>query len=104
LVRSGAGVPDLAVEILDIRAFETTAFIADRYRAGRVILAGDAARAFTPSTGMGLNLAIHDGAVLAQYLADAVGLGDEPEMLDRYEQACRPLAERLLEPDLAPAL
>jgi len=104
LVRSGAGVPDLAVEILDIRAFEMTAFIADRYRAGRVILAGDAARAFTPSTGMGLNLAIHDGAVLAQYLADAVSLGDEPEMLDRYEQACRPLAERLLEPDLAPAL
>lgn len=104
LVRSGAGVPDFPVEILDIRAFEMTASIADRYRAGRVILAGDAAHVFTPSTGMGLNLAIYDGTMLAQYLADAISPGDQPEILDLYEQACRPLAEKLLEPDLAPAL
>jgi putative polyketide hydroxylase len=104
LVRSGAGVPDLPVEILDIRTFEMMASIADRYRAGRVILAGDAAHVFAPSTGMGLNLAIHDGTVLAQYLADAISHGDQPEMLDLYEQACRPLAEKLLEPDLAPEL
>ena len=103
LVRSGAGVPDLPVEILDIRAFEMTASIADRYRAGRVILAGDAAHVFTPSTGMGLNLAIHDGTLLAQHLADAISPRDQPEMLERYEQARRPLAEKLLEPDLAPA-
>jgi putative polyketide hydroxylase len=102
LVRSGAGVPDLPVEILDIRAFEMTASIADRYRAGRVILAGDAAHVFTPSTGMGLNLAIHDAAVLAQHLADAISPGGQPEMLDPYEQASRPLAEKLLEPDLRP--
>jgi putative polyketide hydroxylase len=104
LVRSGAGVPDLPVEILDIRAFEMTASIADRYRAGRVILAGDAAHQFTPSTGMGLNLAIHDATVLSHYLADAISPGDQPEMLDLYEQACRPLAEKLLKPDLPPAL
>ena len=104
LVRTGAGVPDLPVEILDIRAFEMTASLAGRYRAGRVILAGDAAHVFTPSTGMGLNLAIHDGTMLAQYLADAISPGNEPEMLDLYEQACRPLAKKLLEPDLAPTL
>lgn len=103
LVRSGAGVPDLPVEILDIRAFEMRASLARRYRAGRAILAGDAAHVFTPSTGMGLNLAIHDGTVLAQHLADAINRDDHPEMLDLYEQACRPLAEKLLESDLAPA-
>ena len=102
LVRSGAGVPDLPVEILDIRAFEMTASIADRCPVGRIILAGDAARVFTLSTGMGLNLAIHDATVLAQYLADAISPDGNPEMLDPYEQACRPLAEKLLEPDLAP--
>jgi putative polyketide hydroxylase len=103
LVRSGAGVPDLPAEILDIRAFEMTASIAGRYRAGRIILAGDAAHVFTPATGMGLNLAIHDGTALAQYLAGAISPRDQPELLDLYEQACRPLAEKLLEPDLAPA-
>jgi putative polyketide hydroxylase len=103
LIRAGAGVPDLPVEILDVRAFEMTASIAGRYRAGRIVLAGDAAHVFTPSTGMGLNLAIHDAAVLAQHLTDAVSAEDQPEMLDRYEQARRPLAEKLLAPDLAPA-
>jgi putative polyketide hydroxylase len=103
LVRAGVGIPDLSVQILDIRTFEMTASIADRYRAGRVILAGDAAHVFTPSTGMGLNLAIHDGTALAHHLADAISPTDQPEMLDLYEKARRPLAEKLLEPDLAPA-
>jgi 2-polyprenyl-6-methoxyphenol hydroxylase-like FAD-dependent oxidoreductase len=80
-----------------------TAAIADHYRAGRTVLAGDAAHVFTPATGMGLNLAIHDGAALAQVLAATIEHGDQPRTLDQYEQACRPLAERLLEPELAPA-
>ena len=103
LIRSAAGVPDLPVKIADIRSFTMTAAIADRYRAGRSVLAGDAAHVFTPATGMGLNLAIHDGTVLAQVMADTIEHGDQPETLDRYERACRPLAEKLLEPELAPA-
>jgi len=52
---------------------------------------------------MGLNLAIHDGTVLAQALAATIEHGDQPHTLDQYEQACRPLAEKLLGPELAPA-
>jgi putative polyketide hydroxylase len=92
------------VEIVDVRAFEMTASISDSFRAGRVFLAGDTAHVFTPSTGMGLNLAIQDGAALARYLADAITGDDQPEMLGLYEQARRPIAEKLLGPDLAPAL
>jgi 2-polyprenyl-6-methoxyphenol hydroxylase-like FAD-dependent oxidoreductase len=103
LIRSAAGVPDLPVEITGIRAFTMTAAIADQYRAGRCVLAGDAAHVFTPATGMGLNLAIHDGTVLAQALATTIEHGDQPHMLDQYEQACKPLAEKLLEAELAPA-
>jgi putative polyketide hydroxylase len=103
LIRSAAGVPDLPVEIAGIRSFTMTAAIADRYRAGRCVLAGDAAHVFTPATGMGLNLAIHDAVVLAQVMADSIKRGDQPETLDQYEHACRPLAEKLLEPELAPA-
>jgi 2-polyprenyl-6-methoxyphenol hydroxylase-like FAD-dependent oxidoreductase len=100
---ASAGVPDLPVSIAGIRAFEMTAALADSYRAGRAVLAGDAAHVFTPATGMGLNLAIHDGAVLAGALADAISHGDRPEALDQYEQACRPIGEKLLEAELAPA-
>ena len=102
LIRSAAGIPDLPVAIVQVRAFRMIAAIADRYRAGRTILTGDAAHTFTPSTGMGLNLALHDATVAARFLADAIEHGDPPEALDQYEQACRPLAEKLLEPELAP--
>jgi 2-polyprenyl-6-methoxyphenol hydroxylase-like FAD-dependent oxidoreductase len=103
LIRSAAGVADLPVEITDIRAFKMTAAIADHYRAGRSVLAGDAAHVFTPATGMGLNLAIHDGTMLAQALASTIEHGDQPHTLDQYEHTCKPLAEKLLEPELAPA-
>ena len=103
LIRSAAGVPDLPVEVADIRAFKMTAAIADHYRAGRSVLVGDAAHVFTPATGMGLNLAIHDGTVLAQVLATTIEHGDQPHTLDQYEHTCKPLAEKLLETELAPA-
>ena len=79
------------------------AAIADRYRAGRAVLAGDAAHVFTPSTGMGLNLAVRDATVAARFLAGAIEHDDRPETLDRHEDACRPVAEKLLEPELASA-
>ncbi len=49
---------------------------------------------------MGLNLAPHDGTVAARVVASAIA-NDDPSALDQYEQACRPLAEQLLAPDLA---
>ena len=102
LIRSAAGIPALPVDVLDVRAFQMTAALADRYRAGRVILAGDAAHVFTPTSGMGLNLALHDGTVAAHCLTAAIQHGQD-EILTQYEAACRPLAEKLLEPELTPA-
>jgi putative polyketide hydroxylase len=101
LIRAAAGIPDLPVEIVDVRAFRMTAALADTYRAGRAILVGDAAHVFPPTSGMGLNLALHDGTVAARILASAIVHGDQPGVLDQYERACRPLAEQLLAPDLA---
>jgi putative polyketide hydroxylase len=101
LIRAAAGIPDLPVEIIDVRTFHMTAALADTYRAGRAILVGDAAHVFPPTSGMGLNLALHDATVAARILASTIVDGDEPSALDEYEQACRPLAEQLLAPDLA---
>lgn len=102
LIRSAAGIPALPVDVLDVCAFQMTAALADTYRAGPVLLAGDAAHVFTPASGMGLNLALHDGTVAAHCLTGAIKHGQD-EMLTQYEAACRPLAEKLLEPELTPA-
>jgi 2-polyprenyl-6-methoxyphenol hydroxylase-like FAD-dependent oxidoreductase len=102
IVRSAVGVESLPVSIADVRTFRMVSGIVDRYVAGRVVVAGDAAHVATPSTGMGLNLAVHDGVSLGHALAEAIEGGDVPQMLAVYESERRPLAEQLLESELAP--
>ncbi|WP_217708118.1 FAD-dependent monooxygenase [Nonomuraea rhodomycinica] len=67
--------------------------LADRYRAGRIFVAGDAAHV---SHGPTLNLALQDAANLAWKLAAALR-GRVPEgLLDSYESERRPSGERVL--------
>ena len=66
--------------------------VAERYREGRVFLAGDAAHLNNPLGGMGMNGGIHDAFNLAQKLA-AVIKGKRPVAeLDGYERERRPVA------------
>src|SRR5256714_4210467 len=66
--------------------------VAETYRRGRVVLAGDAAHLNNPLGGMGMNGGIHDGFNLAEKLA-AVLRGEKPEAeLERYERQRRPVA------------
>ena len=66
--------------------------VADKYRAGRVFLAGDAAHINNPLGGMGLNGGIHDALNLTGRLARVWhGEAGEPE-LDGYEAQRRPEA------------
>lgn len=65
--------------------------IAPDYRAGRVLLAGDAAHLNNPLGGMGLNSGIHDAANLANTLT-AVWRGADDTLLDRYTRQRRPIA------------
>ena len=60
--------------------------IAETFRKGRVLLAGDSAHVNNPIGGMGLNGGIHDAMNLAPKLA-AVWKGEaEPELLDIYSR------------------
>ncbi|MET7329402.1 FAD-dependent monooxygenase [Nonomuraea sp. NPDC005650] len=69
--------------------------LAERYRAGRVFLAGDAAHLF-PAGGSALNVGMTDAANLGWKLA-AVLRGRAGEgLLDTYESERRPVAERAL--------
>jgi 3-(3-hydroxy-phenyl)propionate hydroxylase len=66
--------------------------VAERYRRGRVLLAGDAAHLNNPLGGMGMNGGIHDAFNLAEKLAAAIR-GEKPlEGLERYERQRRPVA------------
>jgi len=70
--------------------------LASRFRRGRLFLAGDAAHAFSPATGQGMNAAIQDAANLGWKLAfAAAGPGDGP-LLDSYDRERRPVARQLL--------
>lgn len=66
--------------------------VAQKFRAGRVVLAGDAAHVNSPIGGMGLNSGVHDAFNLAEKLARIMhGEADEAE-LDRYERQRRHVA------------
>ena len=57
---------------------------AERMRAGRVLLAGDAAHATNPTGGLGLTSGMLDTFVLYPALAAVVGGDLAPDVLDRY--------------------
>ena len=70
--------------------------LADAYRDGRIVLAGDAAHVHSPFGGQGMNTGIGDAENLAWKLALVVqGRADEA-LLDTYEAERRPLAAEVL--------
>lgn len=66
--------------------------VAARFRAGRVLLAGDAAHICSPAEGHGMNCGLHDAFNLGWKLA-LVCRGADPVLLDSYEMERRPAAE-----------
>ncbi|KQY08617.1 pentachlorophenol monooxygenase [Mycobacterium sp. Root135] len=69
--------------------------VADTYRRGRMLLAGDAAHVHSPAGGQGMNLGIQDAVVLADALA-AVLAGGPDSRLDEYAAARRPIAKQVI--------
>jgi 2-polyprenyl-6-methoxyphenol hydroxylase-like FAD-dependent oxidoreductase len=65
--------------------------VADTYRAGRLLLAGDAAHVHSPAGGQGMNLGIQDAVELSEALAGVLD-GGPPSLLDEYSAARRPIA------------
>jgi 4,5-epoxidase len=66
--------------------------LADRYRAGRQLLAGDAAHIHSPLGGQGMNVGLGDAENLAWKLALVAGGLAEESLLDTYEAERRPVA------------
>lgn len=70
--------------------------VASRFRAGRLFLAGDAAHAYSPATGQGMNAAIQDAANLGWKLALAAARPNSAVLLDSYDFERRPVARQVL--------
>ncbi len=69
--------------------------VADQYRAGRVLLAGDAAHTHSPAGGQGMNLGLRDAVTLGDALSVALREGRE-DKLDDYASGSRAEATRVV--------
>ncbi|MDE2430798.1 MAG: FAD-dependent monooxygenase, partial [Burkholderiales bacterium] len=76
-------------------AYSMNARLAERYRAGRVFLVGDAAHIHPPTGGQGLNTSVQDAYNLGWKLAAVAG-GAHAALLDSYEEERRPVAAEML--------
>lgn len=85
---------DAEIEIVSTDAWMPFNQVADRYREGRVFLAGDAAHRFPPTGGLGLNTGILDVHNLVWKLAMVDAGLAEDGLLESYEAECRPAARR----------
>jgi 3-(3-hydroxy-phenyl)propionate hydroxylase len=85
-----------SVEI--VRAVEYTfrAQVADRWRSGRVFLAGDAAHLSPPFVGQGMGLGLRDVHQLAWKLAAVLGGEADDDLLDTYQAEREPHARALI--------
>ena len=71
--------------------------VAERFRHGRLYLAGDAAHAYSPATGQGMNAAIQDATNLGWKLAFAASQpGASAVLLGSYDRERRPVARQVL--------
>ncbi len=92
-IRSVVGDAALAVHLCSVLTWNTGAYVADRYRDGRMFLVGDAAHVMPPYGGFGGNTGIADAHNLAWKLA-AVCTGEAPDtLLDTYQRERLPIAE-----------
>ena len=95
LVAKAAG--DRAFEIERKAVYAFHARVAERWRRGRVFLAGDAAHLMPPFAGQGMNGGMKDASNLAWKLA-AVLRGHAPDaILDTYEVERAPVVRKMVE-------
>jgi rifampicin monooxygenase len=80
-----------------ISRFGDATRLAERYRAGRVLLAGDAAHVHPPLGGQGLNLGIQDAFNLGWKLAAQINGWAPHELLDSYHTERHPVAAAVLD-------
>jgi 4,5-epoxidase len=88
--------PSLIRDAEWVTSFRVHRRLADTYRNGRILLAGDAAHVHSPFGGQGMNTGIGDAENLAWKLAMVVNATADHALLDSYEAERRPIAAGVL--------
>jgi 2-polyprenyl-6-methoxyphenol hydroxylase-like FAD-dependent oxidoreductase len=78
-----------------LSVYQVNIRMVDRYRDGRILLAGDAAHVHTPAGGQGMNTGVQDAYNLGWKLAGVLR-GAPETLLDTYEEERKPVAEHVL--------
>ncbi len=86
-----------AAKILHTNLYAVHQRVAETYRRGRVLLAGDAVHVNNPLGGMGLNFGLHDAASMAERLAKVWHGEADATLLDQYDRQRRAVAEQYLQ-------
>ncbi|MFZ4122461.1 MAG: FAD-dependent monooxygenase [Caulobacterales bacterium] len=85
---------DIDVEVQNDTVWNQNLLLAERYRVGRVFIAGDAAHIVIPNGGLGLNTGIGDATDLSWKLAAVAQGWGGARLLASYEAERRPIAVR----------
>ncbi|MFE6177347.1 FAD-dependent oxidoreductase [Streptomyces sp. NPDC056464] len=88
--------PEDVTEVRWASNFRPRAALADRFRDGRVFLAGDAAHIHSPAGGQGLNTSVQDAYNLGWKLGAVLRDGAAEALLETYEEERRPIAAGML--------
>ena len=91
-IRTATGVPDLEVKITGKAQWTAADRVVERFRDGRVFLAGDSAHEMSPTGAYGANTGIQDAHNLSWKLAAVLGGWAGPGLLETYDLERRPVA------------
>lgn len=89
---------DRAIGVKSVSVYSVHQRVAERFRDGNVLLAGDAAHVNNPIGGFGMNAGIHDSHALAAALGTALDSGEDVS-LRQYAEHRRDVAERRVNSD-----
>ncbi len=96
LSRALGGGAEVPADVLRVQHWVVNAFVADRFRQGRILLAGDAAHAIPPIGGLGMNAGIADAHNLCWKLAGVLHGWAGAGLLDTYESERQPADRQIL--------
>lgn len=95
--RTTIGDPDIPIRVKSVGKWQINHVLAERYRAGRVFIAGDAAHRHPPANGLGSNTSVQDGFNLAWKLAWVLQGRADDSLLDSYEAERRPVGRQVID-------